>query len=173
MSTPAEENGAAERTQAPDDVPVTASMEPAQEAPPAPAPDEDTFDLRLFPDEKIGAPALVEPELAPAPVVDAPQSEQPTDEESAPEAADAAVDAGGRLLPAGLIADEDLARLAEEDMTLAPLDTLDVVGAYDSGGVRFTMYSDGSVNAVAPHGTRRYHSLEALRKQLDAGLPAV
>ncbi|MCA0405878.1 MAG: hypothetical protein LCH39_06985 [Proteobacteria bacterium] len=73
----------------------------------------------------------------------------------------------------GLILDEDLAALVAEEAPLAPFETLEVVGAYDSAGVRFTMYSDGSVNAVAPHGERRYRSLEALRQQLDSGQPAV
>lgn len=73
----------------------------------------------------------------------------------------------------GLIPDEDLAALQAEEASLAPLEALDVVGAYDSGGVRFTMYSDGSVHAAGPGGEQRYRSLEALRKRLDAGLPAV
>jgi hypothetical protein len=68
----------------------------------------------------------------------------------------------------GLIADADLAAIAEaEEPPLAPIETLDIVGSYDSAGTRFTMYSDGSVTAVGPGGERRFRSLEALRRHLD------
>ena len=67
----------------------------------------------------------------------------------------------------GLIADEDTAAIEAEDTTLAPLSTLDVVGSYDSGGTRFTMYSDGSVTASGADGEQRFPSLDALRKHID------
>ena len=67
----------------------------------------------------------------------------------------------------GLIADADLAALEDSKPPLAPLDTLDVVGAYDSGGTRFTMYSDGSVVAAGPEGETRYPTLQDLRRHLD------
>lgn len=70
----------------------------------------------------------------------------------------------------GLIHDEDLARLAEAEADLAPLDTLDVVGAYDSGGTRFTMYSDGSVTAKGEGVDRRFRSLDDLRAFIDGGM---
>ena len=50
---------------------------------------------------------------------------------------------------------------------LAPLETLEVVGSYDSGGTRFTMYSDGSVVASGSEGETRYPSLQDLRRHLD------
>lgn len=69
--------------------------------------------------------------------------------------------------PSGLIADADLAALGSDEPVLAPLETLEVVGAYDSGGSRFTMYSDGSVNTIGPDGERRFRNLEALRAYID------
>lgn len=138
---------------------------PVKAAPALIAEDDAAFELRLSAEpesepEPTPEPAS-EPELAPAKeALPAPES-VPENPAPAPST------------PAGLIADEDLAALVAEEAALAPLDTLEVVGAYDSAGVRFTMYSDGSVNALAPHGERRYRSLEALRKQLDSGLPAV
>lgn len=70
----------------------------------------------------------------------------------------------------GLIHDEDLARLSEAEADLAPLDTLEIVGAYDSGGTRFTMYSDGSVTAKGEAVDRRFRSLDDLRAFIDSGM---
>ncbi len=70
----------------------------------------------------------------------------------------------------GLIHDEDLAALSEAEADLAPLETLDVVGAYDSGGTRFTMYSDGSVTAKGEGVDRRFRSLDDLRAFIDGGM---
>jgi hypothetical protein len=70
----------------------------------------------------------------------------------------------------GLIADEDLAALQDDEPALAPLETLDIVGAYDSGGTRFTMYSDGSVTALGEGVDRRFPSLDALRAFIDGGM---
>jgi hypothetical protein len=70
----------------------------------------------------------------------------------------------------GLIADDDLAALTDDEPGFAPLESLDVVGAYDSGGTRFTMYSDGSVTAVGERINRRFRSLEALRGFIDGGM---
>jgi hypothetical protein len=70
----------------------------------------------------------------------------------------------------GLIADDDLAALQDEQPVLAPLDTLEIVGAYDSGGTRFTMYSDGSVTALGQGVDRRFKSLDALRSFIDGGM---
>lgn len=72
----------------------------------------------------------------------------------------------------GLIADDDLAALQDEQPVLAPLETLDIVGAYDSGGTRFTMYSDGSVTALGEGVDRRFKSLDALRSFIDGGMKA-
>lgn len=67
----------------------------------------------------------------------------------------------------GLIADADLAAIAEDTgPPLAPLELLTAVGSYDSGGTRFTMYSDGSVVAQGPEGERRFRSLEELRRHI-------
>lgn len=67
----------------------------------------------------------------------------------------------------GLIADADLAALEQSAPPLAPLETLEIVGSYDSGGTRFTMYSDGSVVASGPEGETRYPTLQDLRRHLD------
>ncbi len=67
----------------------------------------------------------------------------------------------------GLIPDADLAAIAEDTgPPLAPLELLTAVGSYDSGGTRFTMYSDGSVVAQGPEGERRFRSLEELRQHI-------
>ena len=76
---------------------------------------------------------------------------------------------GGPPTP-GLIHDEDLARLSEAKAELAPLETLDIVGAYDSAGTRFTMYSDGSVTAKGEGVDRRFRSLDDLRAFIDSGM---
>ncbi|MGL5447910.1 MAG: hypothetical protein ACRDBL_11430 [Rhabdaerophilum sp.] len=70
----------------------------------------------------------------------------------------------------GLIADDDLAALQDDEPTLAPLEMLEVVGAYDSGGTRFTMYSDGSVTALGEGVDRRFKSLDDLRAFIDGGM---
>lgn len=70
----------------------------------------------------------------------------------------------------GLIADADLAALQDDEPVLAPLETLDIVGAYDSGGTRFTMYSDGSVTALGEGVDRRFKSLDDLRAFIDGGM---
>ncbi|HRE21271.1 MAG TPA: hypothetical protein PKW21_09595 [Rhabdaerophilum sp.] len=69
----------------------------------------------------------------------------------------------------GLIADADLAALSDDiGPHLAPLESLSPVGSYDSGGTRFTMYSDGSVVALGPDGERRFRSLEELRRHIGS-----
>lgn len=60
--------------------------------------------------------------------------------------------------------------MQDDEPALAPLETLDVVGAYDSGGTRFTMYSDGSVTALGEGVDRRFKSLDALRAFIDGGM---
>ncbi|MFN3482602.1 MAG: hypothetical protein ACK4YX_06250 [Rhabdaerophilum calidifontis] len=90
--------------------------------------------------------------------------------DASPEAPEAGASPETPPVP-GLIADADLAAIAEaEEPPLAPIETLDIVGSYDSAGTRFTMYSDGSVTAVGPDGERRFRSLEALRRHLDQQL---
>jgi hypothetical protein len=72
--------------------------------------------------------------------------------------------------PAGLVADDDLAAMEQASQPpLAPLSSLDEVGSYDSGGTRFTMYSDGSVVASGPQGEQRFRSLEELRRHIGPG----
>lgn len=70
----------------------------------------------------------------------------------------------------GLIHDADFAAVADEMLpALAPVSTLEIIGAYDSGGTRFTMYSDGSVVAAGPDSERRFRSLDELRQHIDSG----
>lgn len=45
----------------------------------------------------------------------------------------------------------------------------EVVGAYESGGAKYTMYSDGSVVAEAEGQTLHFRSLEELREFIDGG----
>jgi hypothetical protein len=113
------------------------------EPPPAAEPDEEPEDE----DE----PAII---AAPQPEPAAPPAAHP------PEAA---------APPPGLIRDADLIALDDAEPALAPLNTLDVVGSYDSGGTRFTMYSDGSVTAIGNGIDRRFPTLDALRAFIDGG----
>jgi hypothetical protein len=68
----------------------------------------------------------------------------------------------------GLLPDDDLETLAQEEAPLAPLETLEEVGSYESAGTRFTMYSDGSVVTSGPDGQKRHRTLEDLRAALAA-----
>lgn len=153
-----------------------ASATRADEAPPAksasPAAAEDTIwdeitgppeagqgvELRKMQDEMAESSAEMAP-FDPAPITLPPRIIEPDLVEAPrPEAA-----------PMGLIPDEDLAALQAEEPPLAPLDHLDIVGSYDSGGTRFTMYSDGSVLTTGPEGERRFRDLDALRRHIDGG----
>lgn len=146
----------------------------------------DISKLDIPPPETAAAPVpRAGSETAPEPAremaVDAQASPHPEDESAIPAADGAREAAGGdaeQVAPpgeegsssSGLIADADLAAMAAgaaEEPPLAPIETLDVVGAYDSGGTRFTMYSDGSVHAVGPDGERRFRTLDDLRRFLD------
>lgn len=49
---------------------------------------------------------------------------------------------------------------------LAPLSTLEMVRTYESGGTRFTMYSDGSFVSSNEEGEQRFRSLDELRAKL-------
>ena len=154
------------------------------------------FERDLFaplprPDEPAMPPMEPEPAFEPmadeeplpegAPVTEeAPQPE--ADVEPAIEASEAAPEsepeaaADPRPMPApepapdapapGLLPDADLDALTAEAPAMPPLESLSVVGAYDSGGTRFTMYSDGSVTAANEAGTERFPSLDALRAHI-------
>lgn len=50
-----------------------------------------------------------------------------------------------------------------------PATGAEVIGAYESGGAKYTMYSDGSVTAEAEGQTMRFNSLEELREFIDGG----
>lgn len=114
-----------------------------------------------------------EPEMAVEPGAIAAAAE-PVEAEAAPVAMVPMPEPAPEIAPEsdvvpGLIADPDFeAVLENQKPALAPLDTLEVIGAYDSGGTRFTMYSDGSVVAAGPDGEQRFRSLEELRAFIDA-----
>jgi len=86
-------------------------------------------------------PPAPESDLAPAPVAAAAPQDEP-----APE-----------IPAAPMPADE-------------PAPTAEVVGAYESGGAKYTMYSDGSVVAEAEGQTLYFKSLEDLRDFIDGGV---
>lgn len=46
---------------------------------------------------------------------------------------------------------------------------IEVIGSYESGGARYTMYSDGSVIVEIDGKTLKFHSLEQLRDYIEAG----
>lgn len=121
-------------------------------------------------DELVLPPLPPIPSFGPATADDAEMGEGSAE----PEPATAPAMAEPAEMPAsptpGLIHDEDLARLSEAEAELAPLDTLEIVGAYDSGGTRFTMYSDGSVTAKGEAVDRRFRSLDDLRAFIDGGM---
>jgi hypothetical protein len=52
------------------------------------------------------------------------------------------------------------------------LATLKVLGTYNAGGRTYSMYSDGSVEAITATGVERFESMEALRKHLSAQVKA-
>jgi hypothetical protein len=63
----------------------------------------------------------------------------------------------------------DVAKAADDGLPpLAPLSTLEVVRSYESGGTRFTMYSDGSFVSSNEDGEQRFRSLDELRATLGA-----
>lgn len=131
-----------------------------------------TKDAPTEADTPATEPTLAEdaaPAPEPAPVIDAPDlSREIAADDALPRAGQPTADDVPMQSP-GLIADADLEALETEEPPLAPLETLDVVGAYDSGGTRFTMYSDGSVTAIGPTMDKRFASLDALRAFIDAG----
>lgn len=55
-----------------------------------------------------------------------------------------------------------------EPVPLRPPVGVEIVGAYESGGVRYTMYANGVVTAEGAGGMDVFESLDALRKHLDA-----
>lgn len=146
---------------------------PVVHAPAASGPDP----FALPPLEPIPSPAFAGPERTPEPVIDRPPPAAPADatpdrdEQDAGAAAAPAEAIAPHPAPApGLIHDADYAAVADEMLPpLAPVSTLDVIGAYDSGGTRFTMYSDGSVVAAGPDSERRFRSLDELRQHIDSG----
>ncbi len=118
---------------------------------------------------EIAAPHMAEPGIVePAPVAAEAEPVVIADE---PAAVEAQLEPASISPPApqpGLIADADLAALHSEEHLppLAPIHTLEIVGAYDSAGTRFTMYSDGSVIAAGAEGERRFRTLDELRRHL-------
>ncbi|OYU49015.1 MAG: hypothetical protein CFE31_06430 [Rhizobiales bacterium PAR1] len=122
-----------------------------------------TLPLTLPPDP-IPAPQPLQQSEPDGTVAQEPQPPEPQPPEPPP--VEPAVEAVPAPQP-GLIADADLAALAEDMLPpLAPISTLEVVGAYDSAGTRFTMYSDGSVTAAGPEGETRFRTLDDLRRHL-------
>jgi hypothetical protein len=69
--------------------------------------------------------------------------------------------------PDGLIADADKAAIKAQLEEEAPPEAAKIVGSYQSGGVQFTMYADGSVLASGPDGDQLYPDLATLRKALN------
>lgn len=103
-------------------------------------------------DKRDGAPemsavTMIEPVIVPAPepVVTAPDS---------------------GAIPAEVYA--DAADLAPPPP--APAQGAEIVGAYESGGAKYTMYSDGSVVAEAEGQKLFFKSLEELREFIDGGV---
>lgn len=162
---------------------------PAVEADPVPAPRPDLF--ALPPLEPIPQASFAAPDKAPEPAIEPLPSatsdpfdavladalpahdEKPAEMPAVIEApvAPAPEPAVAAPIPApGLIHDADFAAVADEMLpALAPISTLEIIGAYDSGGTRFTMYSDGSVVAAGPDSERRFRSLDELRQHIDGG----
>lgn len=110
---------------------------------------------------------IMTPEAFPRAADPLPAPPTPAPPPPAPIAVPSPVEAEPVPPSSGLIADADLAALDTAAPPLAPLETLDVVGAYDSAGTRYTMYSDGSVVASGPEGVTRYPTLQDLRRYLD------
>lgn len=94
----------------------------------------------------------------PAPVAEpAPVPEAKAEPEAAEPAAEASV------------AETVHAPEATHPETRKPAEAVEIIGAYESGGAKYTMYSDGSVMAEADGQTMRFNSLEELREFIDGG----
>ena len=141
------------------DAPEPAAATPEDVTPDHVAQDKATFEVDA-PDHEYAAPDPVAPDHAS-------WASQPAD----PVLPAVEVEAPAAVPAPGLIHDADFAAVADQALPpLAPVSSLDVIGAYDSGGTRFTMYSDGSVVAAGPEGERRFRSLDELRRHIDSGL---
>lgn len=147
-----------------EDAETAPSAEPTPVTPPD-EPDDAATLIKLDDFELPPLPPILQPALSPIPDAPKVESVEPVGALVAP------IVIEGTATPSvpGLIADADLAALTSDEPMLAPLETLDIVGSYDSGGTRFTMYSDGTVTAVGPTMDRRFISLDALRKFIDGG----
>ncbi|MCA0423405.1 MAG: hypothetical protein LCH61_08790 [Proteobacteria bacterium] len=87
----------------------------------------------------------------------------PTPEATAAEEP-AAAESPALPVPADIIAEP-----ADIEPVLAPSPDAEIVGAYESGGAKYTMYSDGSVVAEADGQSVFFKSLEELRSFIDGG----
>jgi len=62
-------------------------------------------------------------------------------------------------------------RAAETDVAPAPTASVEptIIGSYDSGGNRYVMFSDGSIEAETPEGVYRFNSLDELKEFIASG----
>lgn len=151
------------------DTPVPAIETPA---PAVTEPDQPKADLPTIDLPPVELPAPVDIDAIRAAVDDAvSEAVAQVEDEEKPESSEDKRAGEGASPPSkttsGLIEDDDLTAIATaHEAPLAPLSTLTAVGSYDSGGTRFTMYSDGSVVAQGTEGERRFRSLEELRRHI-------
>ncbi len=120
------------------------------------------------------------PEAAPKDEVDAliaelaaPVEEARHADEAAEEAADEAPDHHASAASDDDPSNSDIARAADDPEPDAggrddeqPVAERTILGSYKAGGRTYTMYSDGSVEALTDDGVERFDSMEALRSHL-------
>jgi hypothetical protein len=70
-----------------------------------------------------------------------------------------------------VLPDDEFQDKLNDELSLAQSNA-EIIGAYDSGGVTYTLYSDGGVVAQAGDIAEKYHSLEALKIALEDGSSA-
>ncbi|HRJ69729.1 MAG TPA: hypothetical protein PK812_08975, partial [Beijerinckiaceae bacterium] len=158
-----------------DEAPPTAADAVPQ---PAAKPVDDPFDALEAEFDKFiplkAAPVAREPEPELGPYVEADVdrpdealkialSDEPVLSDGLPPEAPPAPAPGASALRGGLAGPIEL-----EERELAP-PGVEVIGSYESGGARYTMYSDGSVVVEIDGKTLKFGSLEQLREFIEAG----
>ncbi|MBD2748090.1 hypothetical protein IC232_15445 [Microvirga sp. BT688] len=66
-------------------------------------------------------------------------------------------------------AETDQEAFAEDEASSGEESPATIIGTYNSGDNKYVMFSDGSIEALTPSGTFRFHSLDELKEFIAAG----